>query len=293
MRVIRSAKAMERTAAGLTRRGKTIGLVPTMGALHEGHASLIRAAAAENEVVIVTIFVNPLQFGPQEDFARYPRPLARDLRIAKAAGAALVFVPVVSEIYPEGFSSSIDVGPLGDLWEGKSRPGHFRGVATVVSILFHLTHPTCAYFGQKDYQQVQVLRRMVRDLHFPLQLRVLPTVREPDGLAMSSRNVYLSPALRREATVLSRSLALAKQQLRMGERRAARVLGAMRRHIRQQPDARIEYIAAVDAETLAPLARLQGRVAVMLAVRFGATRLIDNIVVDVHNGLVGKLHQGR
>ncbi len=281
MKVIRSARAIEATAAALRRRGERIGVVPTMGALHDGHASLIRAAGAENETVIVTIFVNPSQFGPREDFARYPRRLPQDLRIAEAAGATVVFAPGVAEIYPDGFSTTVDVGALGEIWEGKSRPGHFQGVASVVSILFHLTHPTTAYFGQKDYQQVLVIRRMVRDLQCPVRLRVLPTVREPDGLAMSSRNASLGASGRRQAAVLWQALRLARERVEAGERRAARIIGAMRRLIRQQPAVRIEYVTAVDANTLAPRARLRGRVVVLLAVTVGATRLIDNILVDV------------
>ena len=281
MRVIRSARQMAAVAQRLRRRGKTIGVVPTMGALHEGHLSLIRAAAAANDVVIVTVFVNPLQFGPGEDFKRYPRNVARDIRLARQAGADIVFAPSVQEIYPRGFGTVIDVGPIGQRWEGRSRPGHFRGVATVVAALFHLTQPTTAYFGRKDYQQTLVVKQLIRDLHLPVRLRVLPTVREPDGLAMSSRNQYLNASQRRRATVLVRALRRARAQIRGGERRAAAIAARLRRLIRLTPEARIDYVALADADTLMPRRRLRGRVVLLVAVWIGRTRLIDNLLVDV------------
>src|SRR3989338_255377 len=219
MRVIRSAPQMTGIAQRLRRQGKSIGVVATMWCLHEGHLSLIRAAAAANDVVIVTVFVNPLQFGPGEDFKRYPRHLAGDIRLARQAGADILFAPTVQQMYPNGFASRIHVGSLGECWEGRSRPGHFDGVATVVTTLFHLTQPTAAYFGRKDYQQTLVVKQLIRDLHLPVRLRVLPTVREPDGLAMSSRNRYLNASQRRRATVLVRALRQARAQIRGGERR--------------------------------------------------------------------------
>ena len=197
MRVIRHASRMARTAQALRRTGKTIGFVPTMGALHEGHGSLIRAARRQTHVVVVSIFVNPLQFGPREDYRRYPRNLRRDVTLAKAAGADIVFAPAARQLYPAGFVTSVDVGPLGNRLEGAVRPGHFRGVATVVAKLFHLVQPSVAYFGQKDYQQFLIIQRMTRDLEFPLRLRLMPTVRDPNGLALSSRNRSLSPDQRR------------------------------------------------------------------------------------------------
>ena len=268
-------------AARLQRQGYTIGVVPTMGALHEGHLSLIRAAARENDRVIVTIFVNPLQFGPKEDFARYPRNPDRDLRLCQAHGADIVFSPSVEALYPTTFQTFVSVGPLAEGWEGKSRPGHFRGVATVVAMLFHLTRPTKAYFGQKDYQQLLVVRRMVEDLCMAVEIRRVPTIREPDGLAMSSRNQYLSALERRQATVLYQALRLARQRILDGERKASPILRQMRRLIQTQPKARLDYAAIVDARTLIPQERLHGRVAVLLAAWMGKTRLIDNIVVDV------------
>ena len=279
--VIRSAAQMAAFSLRLQRQGKRVGVVPTMGALHTGHLSLIQRAAFENDVVIVTVFVNPLQFGPPEDFTRYPRDLRRDVRLARAAGADLVFAPGVRELYPERLQAFIEVGPLAQRWEGRARPGHFRGVATVVTLLFHLTRPTSAYFGQKDYQQALMVRQLVRDLKFPVRIRVLPTVREPDGLAMSSRNASLSPSERWQAAALARALQQANQRIRAGERRAAPILRAMRRTLRANRRTRLDYAALVDAETLEPRERLRGRLAILVAVRVGRTRLIDNLLVDV------------
>jgi len=252
-----------------------------MGALHEGHLSLIRRAASQNDVVIVTVFVNPLQFGPGEDFRRYPRDLHRDVRLALAAGAEIVFAPTVAQLYPAGFQTSVEVGRLTERWEGRSRPGHFRGVATVVTVLFALTRPTDAYFGQKDYQQALVVQRLVRDLRLPVRVHVLPTVREPDGLAMSSRNSFLSASPRRRARILYRALCAGRARIRAGERRSGRVVSTMRSLIRTQPSARIDYVAIVDAKTLEPRRTLRGRVVLLLAVRVGRMRLIDNLLVEV------------
>ena len=197
---------MARTVQALRRGRRTVGFVPTMGALHDGHLSLIRQAARDTDVVVVSLFVNPLQFGPQEDYERYPRDLKRDLNLSKAGGADIVFAPDVSQIYPPGFSAFVDVGELGGRLEGAVRPGHFRGVATVVTKLFHLVQPSVAYVGQKDYQQTVVIRQVVKDLNLPVEIRMMPTVREPDGLAMSSRNAYLKPEERRQAVVISSAL---------------------------------------------------------------------------------------
>ncbi|MBI3330992.1 MAG: pantoate--beta-alanine ligase [Candidatus Omnitrophica bacterium] len=281
MLVIRSAARMAALARRLARQGKRIGFVPTMGALHEGHRSLIRAAAARHDVVIVSIFVNPLQFGPREDFARYPRPFRRDLRVARAAGADIIFAPSARELYPGGFQTAVEVGPLARRWEGRVRPGHFRGVATVVAILFELTRPTSAYVGQKDYQQALIIRRLIRDLRLPIRLRILPTVREARGLAMSSRNASLSAIERRRAAALYRALRAGRDRIRAGERRADHVVALMRRLIRAPRLVRLDYVAVVDGSTLEPLRRLRGRVALVGAVRVGRTRLIDNILVDV------------
>ena len=281
MRVIRSAAQMARWARRLEARRARVGLVPTMGALHEGHLSLIRRAASQNDAVIVTIFVNPLQFGPGEAFTRYPRDLRRDLRLARAAGADAVFAPAAGEVYPPRFQTAVEVGPLAARWEGRARPGHFQGVATVVARLFELTRPATAYFGQKDYQQTLVIRHLIRDLRLPVRLRVLPTVREPGGLAMSSRNGALSVAQRRRAVALYRALCAGRDRIHSGERRGGRVAALMRGLIRAQAGVRLDYAAAVDGRTLEPLRTLRGRVALLGAVRVGRTRLIDNLLVDV------------
>ncbi|MBI3020903.1 MAG: pantoate--beta-alanine ligase [Candidatus Omnitrophica bacterium] len=281
MTVIRSPRRMALVSQQLARQGKRVGLVPTMGALHEGHLSLIRRSASQNDAVIVTVFVNPLQFGPREDFARYPRNLARDVRLSRAAGADIVFAPSSRALYPSGFQTRIDVDRLSERWEGRSRPGHFRGVATVVTLLFQVTRPTNAYFGQKDYQQALIIQRLARDLQLSVKVHVLPTVREPDGVAMSSRNAYLTSAQREQAAVLPRALRAARARILAGERRARSILSRVRRLIRQATDARIDYAAIVDARTLEPQPRLHGRVAILLAVWIGRTRLIDNLLVDV------------
>ncbi|MBI3320183.1 MAG: pantoate--beta-alanine ligase [Candidatus Omnitrophica bacterium] len=281
MQLITQARQMVLTAQALHRKGRTIGFVPTMGALHDGHLSLLRAAHRDTQVVVLSVFVNPLQFGPQEDYARYPRDLKHDLRLTKPVGCDIVFAPDVSHIYPTGFRTHVEVSGLGDRLEGLARPGHFRGVATVVAKLFSLVQPAVAYVGQKDYQQALVIQRLVKDLNYPVSIRLMPIVREPDGLAMSSRNVFLSPDERRQAPVLYQALQRLKMRIREGERDAKRLIETARETIARQPSARIDYLAIVDAKTLEPLTLLRGRVAVLAAVRFGATRLIDNILVEV------------
>lgn len=281
MRIIRTATRMRNTARRVERTGRRIGVVPTMGALHEGHLSLIRRARKDNDIVIVTVFVNPLQFGPHEDFRRYPRRLAQDARLARASGADIVFAPAVEQLYPKGFCTSVDVGALAARWEGASRPGHFRGVATVVAILFELTRPANAYFGQKDLQQSLLIERLAQDLRLPVHVHMLPTVREPDGLAMSSRNAYLNAGERAQARALFGALSEARAQILAGEGRAEVVAETMRRRLAELPHARLDYAAVVDAGSLEPVWRLRGRVALMLAVWIGRTRLIDNLLVDV------------
>jgi pantoate--beta-alanine ligase len=257
----------------------TWGFVPTMGYLHEGHLSLVRRARAENDRVAVSIFVNPTQFGPHEDYTRYPRDLERDLRLLEPLGVDLVFVPSVEEMYPPGFQTWVIVEEVSRPLEGASRPGHFRGVATVVAKLFNILQPDRAYFGQKDAQQTVVIWRMVQDLNIPVEIVICPTVREPDGLAMSSRNTYLNPEERRAATVLFRALQAAKARYEAGERDAERLREAMREVIRAEPLARIDYVSVAHPETLQELERVEGPALLSLAVYIGTTRLIDNLML--------------
>jgi pantoate--beta-alanine ligase len=271
-------EAVARARAG----GKVVGLVPTMGALHDGHIRLIERCRSEAGYVAVSIFVNPTQFGPDEDFARYPRTLEADLARCEAAGAELVFVPTPATMYPNGPGSTFaEVSGLSDVLEGACRPGHFRGVATVVLKLFEIVRPDLAVFGQKDYQQQLVIRRMVEDLHLPVVIVTEPTVREPDGLAMSSRNRYLDPGERQAALVLPEALRRARRAVAEGEPSANRVRQILRETIESRGEVRLEYAEVADAETLEPLDRLgAGRPAVALvAARVGPTRLIDNMAL--------------
>lgn len=263
------------------RPGEPVGLVPTMGALHEGHLSLVRAARAENARVAVSIFVNPTQFGPNEDFSKYPRTFETDRALLEAEGADLLFAPEPGEMYPNGFATAIDVGPVATRLDGASRPGHFTGVATVVAKLFGIVQPDRAYFGQKDAAQVAVLRQLVRDLSSPVALRVCPTVRESDGLALSSRNRYLSPIERRQALILSRALNAAAALARTGTATAEPLLTAAQAELEREPGFRLDYLALVDPDTLEPAASLRPDRPTLLAVAgwIGATRLIDNFLL--------------
>lgn len=272
-RTIAEARAIRRALPG------TWGFVPTMGYLHEGHLSLVRRARAENDHVAVSIFVNPTQFGPHEDYNRYPRDLERDLQLLAPLGVELVFAPPVEEMYPPGFQTWVVVEEVSRPLEGAARPGHFRGVATVVTKLFNILQPDRAYFGQKDAQQTVVIRRMVQDLNIPVEIVVCPTVREPDGLAMSSRNTYLSPEERQAATVLFRALQAAKARYEEGERDAERLRAVMREVIQAEPLARLDYVSVADPETLQELSRVEDRALLSLAVYIGKTRLIDNILL--------------
>jgi len=273
VRTIAEVRAIRRALPG------TWGFVPTMGYLHEGHLSLVRRARAENDHVAVSIFVNPTQFGPHEDYNRYPRDLERDLRLLEPLGVDLVFAPSVEEMYPPGFQTWVIVEEVSRPLEGAARPGHFRGVATVVTKLFNIVQPDRAYFGQKDAQQAVVIRRMVQDLNIPVEIVVCPTVREPDGLAMSSRNTYLNPEERRAATVLFRALQATKARYEQGERDAERLREAMREVIQAEPLARLDYVSVADPETLQELDRVEDRALLSLAVYIGKTRLIDNILL--------------
>ncbi len=256
------------------------GFVPTMGYLHEGHLSLVRRARAETSSVVVSIFVNPAQFGPGEDLNSYPRDIERDLALLKKEGADVVFIPSTAEMYPERFDSWVEVGEVTERLEGACRPGHFRGVATVCAKLFDIVQPTRAYFGQKDAQQAVVIKRMVADLNMNLEVVTLPTVREPDGLAMSSRNTYLNPEQRKAALVLHQALTLAQELWSQGEKDAERIRQEMIAIIRQQPLARIDYVSVADAETLDELKKVKLPALVSLAVRIGKVRLIDNVVLE-------------
>lgn len=284
MRVIKSIAQMQRSALSLKRSGKTIGLVPTMGALHEGHLSLIRKARAENKIVIVSIFVNPIQFCPNEDLQRYPRPFKQDRSLCEQENVDYIFFPSPRQMYPYGFKSYVEVRELGDGLCGASRPGHFRGVTTVVSKLFNITQPDRAYFGQKDAQQAAIIERMAKDLDFPCAVRILPVVRESDGLAMSSRNRYLSASERGQAAVLSAALRQARRLVSRGVRRPEAITSGIASAIKSARAARIEYIKIVDAGTLKPVERIRGKALIALAVRFGKTRLIDNIIVQGRAG---------
>lgn len=259
--------------------GERIGFVPTMGALHEGHLSLVDAALARAAAVVMSIFVNPLQFGPREDLSRYPRDLDRDRRLAAARGVEALFVPAEATMYPEGVEIRVVAGEIASRWEGAVRPGHFTGVLTVVAKLFHLVNPDFACFGQKDIQQAVLVRRMVRDLDWPLEIVVAPTVREPDGLALSSRNVYLDAAARQSATSLNQSLRRAHEVWRNGATQAGHLRAAMEDAFRVYPAVTVEYIAIADPDMMRPVESVDAATIVAVAARVGSTRLIDNIIL--------------
>lgn len=257
----------------------TVGFVPTMGFLHEGHLSLVKKSRKDNSCSVVSIFVNPAQFGPQEDFANYPRDMQRDLRLLDNVGNDIVFMPEPEELYPEGYCSWVEVENLTNRLEGKIRPGHFRGVTTIVTKLFNIVEPDIAYFGQKDAQQSLVIRKMTQDLNLNLMIEIMPTVREEDGLAMSSRNVYLNQDERRAATILFRSLTFARELYEKGETNSQIIRSKMAALIEQEPLAKIDYISIADTETLDELAEIKQHALISLAVRFGKTRLIDNVLI--------------
>ena len=258
---------------------RSVGFVPTMGALHAGHRSLVQAARQHCDIVVASIFINPTQFGPNEDFSRYPRTLQQDCRMLEAEGVDVIFTPTVEAMYPHGASTFVDVEGVSDRLDGASRPGHFRGVATVVAKLFHIVQPDFSFFGQKDAAQVAVLRKMVRDLDFPLEIIVCPTVREPDGLAMSSRNRYLSAEERRQALSLSRALQSAEMQAARGEQRSSALLQTMHATLQEEPSIRVDYIAVVDPDTLLPVGDVGTGALLAVAAYVGNTRLIDNVLL--------------
>lgn len=279
MEIVRTAEALRAWSRAIRMQGETVGLVPTMGALHAGHASLIRAAAEQCGHAAVTIFVNPTQFGPQEDFDRYPRTFEADCKLAEREGARVVFAPPVEEMYPAGATTFVDVEGLSGRLDGASRPGHFRGVATVVTKLLIAAEADRAYFGQKDAAQVAVLRRMVRDLRIGTELVVCPIVREADGLALSSRNVYLSAEERRQALVLSRAIQRVEAMVAGGERRAAMLTEAARATLASEPAVRVDYAELVEWATLEPVEMATAGTLFAVAAWVGATRLIDNAVM--------------
>jgi pantoate--beta-alanine ligase len=280
MDTITSAQKMTSLSKAACFAGRRVGFVPTMGALHEGHLSLVRLARARCDVVVVSIFVNPAQFGPNEDFSRYPRTFEKDSALLAAEGVDYIFFPAVEEIYAPGAITWVTVEGLTDQLDGRSRPGHFRGVSTVVARLFNIVQPDLAFFGQKDGAQVAVIRRMVCDLHFGVEVVVGPIVREPGGLAMSSRNVYLDVAQRQQALVLSRSLQRVKIMVEQGERSAARLIAAGREEIAREPGVKLDYFEIVNWETLDPVTDVSSGDLVAVAAYVGTTRLIDNIVLE-------------
>jgi pantoate--beta-alanine ligase len=279
MKTIRTAKAMIAWAAAHHREGVTVGLVPTMGALHAGHRALIRAARLSCDAVVVSLFVNPAQFGPKEDFSRYPRKPRADTRLCAKEGVDVLFAPPVGEIYPDGFQTTVSVPKLAHRWEGALRPGHFEGVATVVTKLLTLVRPTAAFFGQKDFQQAVLIRRLVEDLNLGARVIVYPTVREADGLALSSRNEYLTPEQRRAAPVLFQSLKAGRAAVRNGVLSGSKIRQIMRTALSAEPMVRLDYLAACDPDTLEPLMRIRDRVVLLGAIRVGRIRLIDNLLV--------------
>ncbi len=279
MKRIQTIAEMKAICRQLTRRGKTLGFVPTMGALHEGHLSLVRASKSRCHATAVSIFVNPLQFGPAEDLSKYPRTLERDAGLLEDVGVDLLFVPTVDEMYPAGAKTYVQVEGLSGKLDGASRPGHFQGVATVVTKLFEIVRPDCAFFGQKDAVQVTVLRKLGSDLDMDVEIVVCPIVRERDGLAMSSRNVYLTPEQRQQALVLHRALMRLQISADQGESDAAKLSEIGQQVIAEEPGARLDYFAIVDPETLDPVVDVAPGALVAVAAYFGATRLIDNILI--------------
>jgi pantoate--beta-alanine ligase len=279
MQIVTTIAEARAAIAALRAQNKSVGLVPTMGALHAGHLTLVQAARAQCDAVVATIFVNPTQFGPSEDFSKYPRTFKADCELLRAANVDLLFAPDVAEIYPAGATTFVSVEGIEDRLDGQSRPGHFRGVATVVAKLFHIVAPSKAFFGQKDAAQVAILRRMVRDLHFDLEIVVCPIVRETDGLAMSSRNRYLNEDQRQSATVLYRTLTAMQERVEEGEVASSELIDAGLSVLSEEPDAQLDYLRVVDPDTLEDLPDAEGGALLAVAARFGSARLIDNVLI--------------
>ncbi len=283
MKIVYSITEMHKISRNIKQKAKTIGFVPTMGYLHYGHLSLMTKSVKECDVTVVSIYVNPMQFGPKEDFKKYPRDVKKDIKLCKQQGVDYVFIPNDEQIYPKGYATQVKVSGITDSLCGKSRPGHFKGVTTIVNKLFNLVMPDIAYFGQKDAQQALVIKMMVKDLHMSLKIKVLPTIRESDGLAMSSRNSYLNDAQRRDAVLLFESLKKAKQLIAQKQRKSARIIFEMKRLLSQSEFAIIDYINIVDADNLNEVKQLKlnMKILIILAVDVGKVRLIDNIIVRV------------
>ncbi|AUG57795.1 MAG TPA: pantoate--beta-alanine ligase [Ruminiclostridium sp.] len=280
MRIVEKIADLKTIIRAQKREGKTIGFVPTMGYLHKGHLSLIETSIRHNDFTVISIFVNPTQFGPNEDFDRYPRDIEGDLKKAESVGVDVVFIPAKEEMYPQGYMTYVNVEKITDSLCGKSRPGHFRGVTTIVNKLFNIVEPDRAYFGQKDAQQALVIKKMVEDLNMNVEVIVCPIVREEDGLAMSSRNAYLSDEERKSAAILYESLLEAKEMVEMGERDGKKIVGHIKNKIESKTNAEIDYIEVVKASTLENADILEGEILIALAVKFGQTRLIDNITLS-------------
>jgi pantoate--beta-alanine ligase len=279
MKIIRTIDEMRKASRAARSQGQRLGFVPTMGALHEGHLALVRAAKAQSDIVAASVFVNPLQFGPKEDLAKYPRSFERDCELLQKEGVEFLFSPSVEEMYPAQSITYVNVEGLSEKLDGKSRPGHFRGVTTVVAKLFHIVEPDLAFFGQKDAAQIAIIRRMVRDLNLPVEIVVYPIVREPDGLAMSSRNAYLDAQQRKSALVLHRSLLYVQELFYQGERTSAKLIGAGKEIFGEEPSVRLDYFEIVNPETLDAVAEITQRTLVAVAAYVGSTRLIDNVLL--------------
>lgn len=280
MKIIKAPRRLTEILKDYKLKGKIIGFVPTMGAFHEGHLTLIRKARQENDIVVVSIFVNPTQFGPKEDFKRYPRPIKSDITLCRKEKVDFLFCPSVEAMYPEDFCTYVTVEVLSDVLCGKFRPSHFRGVATVVTKLFNIVNPDIAYFGQKDAQQAIIIKRMICDLNIPVKIKVMPTIRQKDGLALSSRNIYLDKNERKDALVLSQALKLAKNLIKHGNRNSAQIIQRMKQLIEDKKTAEVQYITIVDTKNLKPIDTIKGKVLIALAIFIGKTRLIDNIIIN-------------
>ena len=281
MRIIKTITQLRKVLNGARSKGQKIGFVPTMGYFHEGHLVLMRRAKKECDICVVSIYVNPKQFGPKEDLKHYPRDIKRDAMMIKKENVDILFIPSDNVVYPNRYLTYIDVEKISNTLCGKYRPGHFKGVATVVAKLLNMVQPDVMYLGQKDAQQVQVISRMVVDLDFPVEVRVVPTAREKDGLALSSRNVHLSVQERLQAPILYKALGDAAKRIKSGERSASKIIGIIQKTIRQHSSGKIQYVACVDAGTLEPLKILKGKVLIAVAVFFGLTRLIDNVIIPI------------